>query len=151
MQALLKSIMENEKSRVVYVNCGVKDVSTPELMAIELRNQARKLPSMLDLQFIKLLASQMGSISKVYNLLNPNKNSPAAVEAAASTEKLFNAFFEDFFPENKATNLKAVIDAYDFLLKKIPPGQKKPIIVIGALLHSDIIAVFKFHFPSFCF
>ena len=151
MQALLKSIIEKEKSRMLYLNCGLKDVSSPALMAMELRDQARKIPSMLDLQVIKFLASQIGPLSKVFKLLNPDKNNTAAVEAAASTEKLFNAFFEDFFPENKATNLKAVIDAYDFLLKKIPPGQKKPIIVIGALLHSDIIAVFKFHFPSFCF
>ena len=65
LQALLKSIKEEEKSRVVYLNCGVKDVSTPELMATELRNQARKLPSMLGLQFIKLLTSQLGPVAKL--------------------------------------------------------------------------------------
>ncbi|KAL4547496.1 hypothetical protein Ndes2526B_g06742 [Nannochloris sp. 'desiccata'] len=36
----------------------------------------------------------------------------------------------DFFPEDKATDLMAVIDTYNFLLENIPPGQKKPIIVI---------------------
>ena len=134
MQALLKSIIEKEKSRMLYLNCGLKDVSSPALMAMELRDQARKIPSMLDLQVIKFLASQIGPLSKVFKLLNPDKNNTAAVEAAASTEKLFNAFFEDFFPEDKATDVRAVIRTYELLFTNIPTWQEKPVIVIGALL-----------------
>ena len=130
----MKSIIEKEKSRVLYLNCGLKDVSSPELMAMELRDQARKIPSMLDLKLIKLLGSQIGSFPKVYKLLNPDKNSTAAVEAAASTENVIKAFFEDFFPEDKSTDLRAIIRTYELLLNNIPPGQKKPVVVIGALL-----------------
>ena len=130
----MKSIIEKEKSRMLYLNCGLKDVSSPALMAMELRDQARKIPSMLDLQVIKFLASQIGPLSKVFKLLNPDKNNTAAVEAAASTEKLFNAFFEDFFPEDKATDVRAVIRTYELLFTNIPTWQEKPVIVIGALL-----------------
>ena len=119
---------------MLYLNCGLKDVSSPALMAMELRDQARKIPSMLDLQVIKFLASQIGPLSKVFKLLNPDKNNTAAVEAAASTEKLFNAFFEDFFPEDKATDVRAVIRTYELLFTNIPTWQEKPVIVIGALL-----------------
>ena len=128
----MKSIIEEEKSRVLYLNCGLTDVSSPELMAMELRDQARKIPSMLDFQLMKLLGSQISSFSKVYKLLNPDKSNTAAVDAVASTENLIKAFFEDFFPEDKATDLRAVIRTYEFLLKEITPGQKQPIIVIGA-------------------
>ncbi|KAG7668391.1 hypothetical protein KSW81_002277 [Nannochloris sp. 'desiccata'] len=107
--ALLKSIIEKEKSRVIYLNCGRKDVSTPEFMAMELRNLARNFPSQLDMKFIK---------------------KKQITTAATSTEAVFKAVFEEFFPVDKATDLKAVIDTYDFLLQNIPPGQKKPVIVI---------------------
>ena len=132
MQALLKSIIEKEKSRVIYLNCGRKDVSNPEFMAMELRNLARELPSQLDMEFIKLLASQLGPISKLYAMFYPEQEE--ITTAATPTEAVIKAFFEEFFPDDKATDLKAVIDTYDFLLQNIPPGQMKPVIVIGVLL-----------------
>ncbi|KAG7667027.1 hypothetical protein KSW81_000773 [Nannochloris sp. 'desiccata'] len=127
--ALLRSIIEKEKSRVTYLNCGRKDVSTPEFMAMELRNLARKLPSQLDMKFIKLLASQLDPLSKLYTMFYPDQEKQITT-AATSTEAVFKAVFEEFFPVDKATDLKAVIDTYDFLLQNIPPGQKKPVIVI---------------------
>ncbi|KAL4539035.1 hypothetical protein Ndes2437A_g02014 [Nannochloris sp. 'desiccata'] len=36
----------------------------------------------------------------------------------------------DVFPKYTATNLTAVIDAYDKILDNLPPGQTKPVIVI---------------------
>ena len=133
MQALLKSIIEKEKSRVVYLNCGLTDVSSPELMAMELRDQARNLPSQLDMRVIKLLASQLDPLSKLYTMFYADKEKKIT-SAATSAEAVFKAFFEDFFPEDKATDLRAVIRTYEFLLQNIPPGEKKPVIVIGALL-----------------
>ncbi|KAG7666833.1 hypothetical protein KSW81_000601 [Nannochloris sp. 'desiccata'] len=127
--ALLKSIIEKEKSRVIYLNCGRKDVPTPEFMAMELRNLARNFPSQLDMKFIKLLASQLDPLSKLYTMFYPDQKKQITT-AATSTEAVFKAVFEEFFPDDKATDLKAVIDTYDFLLQNIPPGQKKPAIVI---------------------
>ena len=49
-------------------------------------------------------------------------------------KKCQEAVFEEVFPDDKATDLKAVIDAYDLILENIPPGQKKPVVVIGAPL-----------------
>ncbi|KAH7617852.1 hypothetical protein NADE_000056 [Nannochloris sp. 'desiccata'] len=128
--ALLSSIIKQEKPRVLYLNCGVKDVSSPELMARQLRNLARKLPSQLGMQFIRTAASRLGPLSNLYKVLFPPLDNTAPLDAAAPTEDILNAFFVDFFPEDKATDLMAVIDTYNFLLENIPPGQKKPIIVI---------------------
>ncbi|KAG7667052.1 hypothetical protein KSW81_000795 [Nannochloris sp. 'desiccata'] len=122
--ALLKSIIAKEKSRVLYLNCGVKDVSSPELMARQLRNLARKLPSRLGMQGMKTLASKLSSVSKLLAL------GDNVLDVAVPGEKVLNAFFEDFFPEDKANDLTAVIDTYDLLLENIPRGQNKPIIVI---------------------
>ncbi|KAG7667229.1 hypothetical protein KSW81_000964 [Nannochloris sp. 'desiccata'] len=122
--ALLKWIIAKEKSRVLYLNCGVKDVSSPELMARQLRNLARKLPSRLGMQGMKTLASKLSSVSKLLAL------GDNVLDVAVPGEKVLNAFFEDFFPEDKATDLTAVIDTYDLLLENMPRGQKKPIIVI---------------------
>ena len=131
----MKSIIEEEKSRVIYLNCGRQDVSTPKLMATALRNLARKLPSQLDMTFIKLLASQLDPLSKLYTMLYPNTDQEKKITTAAtSAEAVFKAVFEEFFPEDKATDLTAVINTYDLILQNIPPGQKKPVIVIGALL-----------------
>jgi hypothetical protein len=132
MQALLKSIIEKEKSRVLYLNCGLKDVSSPELMAMELRDQARKLPSMLTFETIKQLGSEIDVPSEAYRLLNPDENNIFAKAAVALTPNFIKALFKAFSPKDKATELSAVIRTYEFLLKKIAPGQKKPIIVIGA-------------------
>jgi hypothetical protein len=133
MQALLKWIIEKEKSRVIYLNCGRKDVSTPELMAMALRNLARKLPSQLDMKFIKLLASQLDPLSKLYTMFYADQEEKITT-AATSAEAVCKAVFEEIFPDDKATDLTAVIDAYDLLLQNMPPGQNKPVIVIGALL-----------------
>ena len=124
MQALLKSIIEKEKSRVLYLNCGVKDVSSPELMARQLRNMARKLPSRLGMQATKTLASKLSSVSKLLAL------GDKFLDVSVPGEEVLNAFMADFFPEDKATDLTAVIDTYDLLLENMPRGQKKPIIVI---------------------
>ncbi|KAH7615674.1 hypothetical protein NADE_007528 [Nannochloris sp. 'desiccata'] len=98
-------------------------------MAMELRNLARNFPSQLDMKFIKLLASQLDPLSKLYTMFYPDQKKQITT-AATSTEAVFKAVFEEFFPDDKATDLKAVIDTYDFLLQNIPPGQKKPAIVI---------------------
>jgi hypothetical protein len=101
-------------------------------MAMELRDQARKLPSMLTFQGIKLLGSETDTASEVYKLLNPDKDSPAAKAVTALTPSLIKAFLKKYFPEDKSTDLKAVIRTYDLFQNKITPGQKKPIIIIGA-------------------
>ncbi|KAL4524542.1 hypothetical protein Ndes2526A_g06662 [Nannochloris sp. 'desiccata'] len=43
---------------------------------------------------------------------------------------LLSSIIKQEKPQDKATDLMAVIDTYNFLLENIPPGQKKPIIVI---------------------
>ncbi|KAG7668858.1 hypothetical protein KSW81_003872 [Nannochloris sp. 'desiccata'] len=50
--------------------------------------------------------------------------------AAVPGEKLVNAFMADVFPPYTATNLTAIIDAYNTILNNLPPGQTKPVIVI---------------------
>ncbi|KAH7622167.1 hypothetical protein NADE_004757 [Nannochloris sp. 'desiccata'] len=50
--------------------------------------------------------------------------------AAVPGEKLVDAFMADVFPPYTATNLAAIIDAYNTTLDNLPPGQRKPVIVI---------------------
>ncbi|KAH7619102.1 hypothetical protein NADE_005949 [Nannochloris sp. 'desiccata'] len=99
---LLETILEQESSRMLYLDLGMQDVSSPALMAKQLRNQARKLAAMLCMQFTNSIA--------------------------APAEDILTAFMADFFPE--PTNLPAVINSYKVILDIMPPGQKKPIIVI---------------------
>ncbi len=121
--------------RVIYLNCGLKDVTTPELMATELRNQASKLPSMLGLQFIKLLTSQIGPVAKlVQSVATFLGFSVKTGDGFVVTGQLMTAFYDLFLPMSSSTNLAAVIGAYGHLLEKVPPGQQKPIIVVGMLL-----------------
>ena len=134
LQALLTTIMDQEISRVIYLNCGLTDVSTPELMATELRQEARKLPSMLGLQFIKLLISQLGPVAKlVQSVATFLGFSIKSGDGFAVTGQLMTAFYDSFLPTSSSTNLAAVLHAYKDLLEKVPPGQQKPIIVIGTL------------------
>ena len=65
LQALLRSIMEEEKSRVIYLDCGVIDVSSPEQMAVALREVASKLPSQLGVQLTRTILSKLVPISKL--------------------------------------------------------------------------------------
>ena len=134
LQAFLTTIMDQEISRVIYLNCGLTDVSTPELMATELRQEARKLPSMLGLQFIKLLISQLGPVAKlVQSVATFLGFSIKSGDGFAVTGQLMTAFYDSFLPTSSSTNLAAVLHAYKDLLEKVPPGQQKPIIVIGTL------------------
>ncbi|KAG7673557.1 hypothetical protein KSW81_006758 [Nannochloris sp. 'desiccata'] len=50
--------------------------------------------------------------------------------AAVPGEKLVDAFMADVFPPYTATNLAAIIDAYNTTLDNLSPGQRKPVIVI---------------------
>ena len=135
LQALLTTIMDQETLRVIYLNCGLKDVSTPELMATELRNQAGKLPSILGLQFIKLLISQLGPVAKlVQSVATFFGFSVKSGDGFVLTGQLMTTFYDHFLPTSSSTNLAAVLDAYEHLLEKVPPGQQKPIIVVGTLL-----------------
>ena len=135
LKALLTKIMDRQVLRVIYLNCGLKDVSTPELMATELRNQASKLPSMLGLKFIKLLTSQLGPVAKlVQSVATFLGFSVKSGDGFVVTGQLMNAFYDLFLPMSSSTNLAAVLDAYEHLLEKVPPGQQKPIIVVGMLL-----------------
>lgn len=143
LQALLTKIMDQEILRVIYLNCGLKDVSTPELMATELRNQARKLPSMLGLQFIKLLTSQLGPVAKlVQSVATFFGFSIKSGDGFVVTGQLMTAFYDLFLPISSSTNLAAVLDAYEHLLEKVPPGQQKPVIVVGTLLKHPTSTMF---------
>ncbi|KAL4521443.1 hypothetical protein Ndes2526A_g01645 [Nannochloris sp. 'desiccata'] len=46
------------------------------------------------------------------------------------TGQLMTAFYDLFLPISSSTNLAAVLDAYEHLLEKVPPGQQKPVIVV---------------------
>ena len=59
-----------------------------------------------------------------------------------------NEFMKEFFPKDSATDLMAVIKSYKLLLENMPPGQKEPIIIIGALLEKGHVAAFTFEFQS---
>jgi hypothetical protein len=126
MQALLSSIAKHEHSRVLYLNCGIDNVSKPE-MARRLRNLGRQLPSVLGMRGIKAAASQLGTASKFLALGN------AALNVAVPGKDVLNAFMADFFPEDKATELSAVLNAYGLLLLNIPRSRKEPVIVIDEI------------------
>ena len=105
LQALLTKIMDREVLRVIYLNCGLKDVSTPELMATELRNQASKLPSMLGSQFIKLLTSQLGPVAKlVQSVATFLGFSVKSGDGFVVTGQLMTAFYDLFLPASSSTN-----------------------------------------------
>ena len=150
LQAFLTKIMDQEISRVIYLNCGLTDVSTPELMATELRQEARKLPSMLGLQFIKLLISQLGPVAKlVQSVATFFGFSVKSGDGFVLTGQLMTTFYDHFLPTSSSTNLAAVLDAYEHLLEKVPPGQQKPIIVVGTLLTHPTSTMFIQTYSSF--
>ena len=101
-------------------------------MAQQLHTQARKLPAVLGVEFFMALASQLGPVSNLYKALNPAPVNTAVLEAAVPGEQLVEAFMADVLPPYTATNLTAVIDAYNMILDNLSPGQTKPVIVLGA-------------------
>lgn len=132
---------------MLHLDLGMQNVSSPELMARQLRNQARKIPALLGMEFINLLASHLGPYSNLYTVVTmapatANAFQPDADETLAVI--VLNAFMGDLFPEDSAGNLAAVMDSYKLILENIPPGQKKPVIVIGALLQPSS----QFHFSA---
>ena len=119
---------------MLHIDLGVYDTSSPALLAQQLHKQARKLPNVLGMRCLKVLASQLGPVSKLYKALNQAPANTAVLEAAVPGEQLVDAFMADFLPPYTATNLTAVIDGYNMILDNLSPGQTKPVIVIGALL-----------------
>ena len=132
LQELIKILKEQEGPRMLHIDLGMHDTSSPALMAQQLHKQARKLPAIVGKQVFMVLASQLGPLSNLYKLFYPENTS--AVAAATPMEKIVNAFMADVFPKDTATSLTAVIDSYNMILDNLPPGQTKPVIVIGALL-----------------
>ncbi|KAG7668859.1 hypothetical protein KSW81_003872 [Nannochloris sp. 'desiccata'] len=127
---LIKILKEQEGPGMLHMDLGMHDTSSPALMAQQLHKQARKLPEVVGMQFLSALASQLGPVSKLYALFNSESDNTAILEAAVPGEKLVNAFMADVFPPYTATNLTAIIDAYNTILNNLPPGQTKPVIVI---------------------
>jgi hypothetical protein len=127
---------------MLHMDLRMHDTTSPALMAQQLHKQARKLPNVLGMECLKVLASQIGPLSNLYKTFYPKKptekahpdGAPSVLDAAPPMEKIVNAFMADVLPPYTATNLTAVIDAYNMILDNLPPGQTKPIIVIGALL-----------------
>ncbi|KAH7621237.1 hypothetical protein NADE_009283 [Nannochloris sp. 'desiccata'] len=127
---LIKILKEQEGPRMLHIDLGMHDTSSPALMAQQLHKQARKLPNVLDMQCLKVLASQLGPLSNLYEVFYPKSDNTAILDAAPPMEKIANAFMADVLPPYTATNLTAVIDAYNMILHNLPPEQTKPIIVI---------------------
>ena len=115
---------------MLHLDLGMQNASSPELMARQLHNQARKLPSVLGMKCIESIDSKLGPFSNLYKALRPIAGANDAIKAGSVTK----AFMADLFPEESANNLPDVMDSYKLVLENIPPGQKKPVIVIGALL-----------------
>ena len=118
---------------MLYLDLGMHDTSTPALMAQQLHKQARKLPEVVGMKSLKTIATTLGSASQFYPD-SAEKN--LVVKAAAPMEEIVNTFMADVFPSDATTDLTAVIDAYKMILDNLPPGQTKPVIVIGALLNN---------------
>ncbi|KAG7673826.1 hypothetical protein KSW81_007017 [Nannochloris sp. 'desiccata'] len=127
---LIKILKEEEGPRMLHIDLRMHDTSSPALMAQQLHKQARKLPAVVGMQFLMVLASQLGPLSNLYKLFYPDSDNTGAGAAATPMEKIVEAFMADVFPKYTATNLTAVIDAYDKILDNLPPGQTKPVIVI---------------------
>ncbi|KAG7670933.1 hypothetical protein KSW81_004363 [Nannochloris sp. 'desiccata'] len=127
---LIKILKEKEGPRMLHIDLRMHDTSSPALMAQQLHKQARKLPNVLGMQCLRALASQLGPVSKLYALFNSKFDNTAILEAAVPGEQLVDAFMADVFPPYTATNLTAIIDAYNTTLDNLPPGQRKPVIVI---------------------
>ena len=86
---------------------------------------------------LKTIATTLGSASRLYKLFYPDSaEKNLVVKAAAPMEEIVNTFMADVFPSDATTDLTAVIDAYKMILDNLPPGQTKPVIVIGALLNN---------------
>lgn len=131
MQALLRWIVEQEKSRVVYLNCGIESVFTPELMAQQLRKRARMLFSQMGIKSIKILVKTLKPAPNLVGLL------AKAMDTASPTGELLNACESEFFPEDTSKDLTAVINTYNLILDNTTFWKKEPIIVIGALLQKQ--------------
>ena len=137
LQELIKILKEQEGPRMLHIDLGMHDTSSPALMAQQLHKQARKLPAIVGKQFFMVLASQLGPLSNLYKTFYPEKT--PIVDAAPSMEEIVEALMADVLPPYTATDLTAVIDAYNMILDNIPPGQTKPVIVIGELLNKNTV------------
>jgi hypothetical protein len=110
---------------MLHIDLGMHDTSTPALMAQQLHKQACKLPNVLGMQCLRALATQLGPLSQLYKLLYPDSANTNVVKAATSMDNIVVAFMADVFPPYIATNLTAVIDAYNTILDNLPPGADK--------------------------
>jgi hypothetical protein len=119
---------------MLHMDLGMHDTSSPALMAQQLHKQARKLPEVVGIKLLMGLATQLGPVSNLYKLFYPDSANTAVVNAATPMEKIVTAFMADVFPKYTATNLTAVVDAYNMILDNLQHAQTKPVIVIGALL-----------------
>ncbi|KAG7673341.1 hypothetical protein KSW81_006555 [Nannochloris sp. 'desiccata'] len=122
--ALLRWIVEQEKSRVVYLNCGIESVFTPELMAQQLRKRARMLFSQMGIKSIKILVKTLKPAPNLVGLL------AKAMDTASPTGELLNACELEFFPEDTSKDLTTVINTYNLILDNTTFWKKEPIIVI---------------------
>jgi hypothetical protein len=103
-----------------------------EHMARKLRKEAIKIVLVLGMPFLELLATRLGALSNLAKAFALLPDDTDAFEDAYPTREIFIAFMADLFPEDKETNLSAVMDSCTLILESVPPWQKKPIIVIGA-------------------
>ena len=110
---------------MLYLNCGIHDVSTPELMAQQLRTHARMLFSHMGTKAIKILAKTFKPASYLVVLLDD------AEDTACPTAEILTACTSTFFPED---TLSAVIDSYNLILEESTSFWMKEPIIIGALL-----------------
>ena len=125
MQALLSSILKQEKSRVIYLNCGIESVFTPELMAQQLRTQARMLFPQMGIKAIKTIAKTLKPASYLLKLLSEN---------TSLTPEILTECISAFFPEDTSKDLTAVIKTFTLILESMVSWKKKPVIIIGNFL-----------------
>lgn len=124
LQALLKELRRNNP-RFIYLDCGLRDVKTPELMAQALREVAKEIPPILGLKVVRGIGS---AVSRAFKLL---PKGPVSSDQATAVEDALSELIDDFFPEDKASDLTAVINSFERLLSLVPKGVEKPVIVIG--------------------
>jgi hypothetical protein len=123
---------------MIYLNCGIESVFTPELMAQQLREQARMLFSQMGVKAIKVLVNTLKPASNLVGLLT------TFLDTAIPTAELLNACESEFFPDT-SKDLTAVIKTYNLILNNTPFWKKDPIIVISALLRKIKVTDFTFN------
>ena len=114
---------------MIYLNCGIESVYTPELMAQQLRKQAGMLFSQMGMKGIKILVKTLKTPASSLGAMLAK-----VVDSASPTVELLNACESEFFPEDTSKDLTAAINTYKLILESIAFWKKEPIIIIGALL-----------------